>query len=363
MKLDETLLEKTEALLQALHGCPELSGQERTTEARIRSFLRENTSMEVRPCGRGFYAAHAETDRALPGIVLRADYDALPLPEGGAAHLCGHDGHAAVLCGVALALETMRVGRNVFLLFQSAEETGEGAKGCLDLFDRERVEAVYGAHNLPGFPLGQVLTRPGTFACASQGLTLGLRGSSTHAAYPELGVSPARAVGSLLYELPDLVPDRTRDGIRLCTVVGARVGEKAFGMAASTAEVWLTLRAEEDEVLADACGTVVRRMEELAGQAGLTLTREDQDVFPATRNDPDCARRVLTACGGAVLEQPMRWSEDFGHYLRRCPGTFFGIGAGETCRPLHSTEYQYPRELLAPSVQAFINLLASYRGQ
>ena len=146
-------------------------------------------------------------------------------------------------------------------------------------------------------------------------------------------------------------------------MVGARVGEKAFGMAASTAEVWLTLRAEEDEVLADACGTVVRRMEELAGQAGLTLTREDQDVFPATRNDPDCARRVLTACGGAVLEQPMRWSEDFGHYLRRCPGAFFGIGAGETCRPLHSTEYQYPRELLAPSVQAFINLLASYRGQ
>ena len=72
---------------------------------------------------------------------------------------------------------------------------------------------------------------------------------------------------------------------------------------------------------------------------------------------------VLTACGGAGLEQPMRWSEDFGHYLRRCPGAFFGIGAGETCRPLHSTEYQYPRELLAPSVQAFINLLASYRGQ
>lgn len=122
---------------------------------------------------------------------------------------------------MALALETMRVGRNVFLLFQSAEETGEGAKGCLDLFDRERVEAVYGAHNLPGFPLGQVLTRPGTFACASQGLTLGLRGSSTHAAYPGAWEFPRPGRwGACCTELP-ICCRPTRDGIRLCTVVGA----------------------------------------------------------------------------------------------------------------------------------------------
>lgn len=361
-ELDRRIPERAAALLRTLHGCGECSGREEKTRALLEGFLRENTSLELHGCGQGFYAARRGTDRSLPGIVLRADYDALPLPEGGAAHLCGHDGHAAALCGVALALETMAVRRSVFLLFQGAEETGEGAKGCLSLFDRERVAAVYGAHNLPGLPLGQVYTRPGTFACASQGLTLRLTGSAAHAAYPELGASPAQAVGRLLCELPELAPDRTGEDIRLCTVIGAQVGEKAFGMAASRAEVWLTLRAERDEALAEAVRAVAGRAEDLAREAGLTFAREDQDVFPATVNDPACARRVLDACGGKLLERPMRWSEDFGHYLRRCPGAFFGIGAGETCAPLHSDGYRYPEELLEPAIRAFTALLDACCG-
>ena len=78
-------------------------------------------------------------------VSLRADYDELATPEGGAAHLCGHDGHAAALCGVALMLEGQSIGRSVFLLFQGAEETGAGAALCCELFDREKVGEIYGA--------------------------------------------------------------------------------------------------------------------------------------------------------------------------------------------------------------------------
>lgn len=359
--MDKSILEQITALRHTLHACPELPGHEIGTKRILKDFLQKHTSLRLCDCGEGFYAAHMETDRGTPGIALRADYDALPLPDGGAAHLCGHDGHAAALCGVALALETMHVGRNVFLLFQPAEETGEGARGCLELFDLETVGEIYGAHNLPGFPFGEVTTREGTFACASQGVTMRLNGRSTHAAYPELGVSPAYAVGRLLYELPSIVPEQTEDGVTLCTVIGARLGEKAFGMAASSAEIWLTLRSDLDEKLDGAYRAVVGRMEALAGETGLGFEREVQDVFPATVNDPACARRVLAACGGKPLARPMRWSEDFGHYLRRCPGAFFGIGAGETCKPLHNTEYEYPDELLEKTVQAFTSILASRR--
>ena len=190
-------------LRHRLHICPEISGQERKTKAALKQFLEENTSLELHDCGGGFYAAYRSSmpEQAKKGIAFRADYDALALPEGGAAHLCGHDGHASALCGAALLLEQQikegqEPGRNVFFLFQPAEETGAGAAPCCELFDKEEIEEIYGAHNLPGFAFGEVYTKEGTFACGSEGLTLRFLGKPTHAAYPEAGRLPGPCCGT-----------------------------------------------------------------------------------------------------------------------------------------------------------------------
>ncbi len=350
-------LGRLHALRRALHGCPERSGQEERTRAMLMEFLSEHTTLELRPCGAGFYAAHREEGGPKPPVALRADYDALALPGGGAAHLCGHDGHAAALCGAALSVEGERLGRNGFFLFQPAEETGAGAAGCLELFDKERVEEIYGAHNLPGVPLGQVVTRPGTFACASQGITLSFQGRPTHAAYPEHGLSPAQGVGQLLCALPELTDPAQYGGMTLCTVIGVEMGSRSFGAAAAQAQVRLTLRGERDQDLERLWAELLRLAGSLAEEYGLGFDYQTQDIFPATVNDPVCARRVLERCGGKTLAEPMRWSEDFGRYLRRCPGAFFGIGAGEDCPPLHTRDYQYPDALLEPAVAAFRSLL------
>ena len=355
MKADQLALVKQ--LRHALHDCPEVSGREVRTKALLQDFLHCHAPhLTLHECGQGFYAAHRANDA--PGIALRADYDALALPGGGAAHLCGHDGHAAALCGVALMLENQRVERNVFLLFQPAEETGAGAEGCLALLAQEQVAEIYGAHNLPGFPLGQVVTREGTFACASRGMTLRFTGKPTHAAYPENGVSPAPAVGQLLCDLPHLAAPEGYQGMTLCTVIGVQMGEKAFGAAAEAAEVWLTLRGEHNADLALLRQRVLSRAEALAQAHCLGFAFEEQDVFPATENHPAQARKVMARCDGALLPQPMRWSEDFGHYLLHCPGAFFGIGAGEGCAPLHTATYEYPDALLARAADAFWQLIA-----
>ncbi len=350
-------MEDIRALRQALHRCPERSGQEERTRAALMDFLARRTTLELRPCGAGFYAAHREPGGTRPPVALRADYDALALPGGGAAHLCGHDGHAAALCAAALSVQGERLDRDAFFLFQPAEEPGAGAPGCLELFDRERVAQIYGAHNLPGLPLGQVVTRPGTFACASRGVTITFLGRPTHAAYPEHGLSPAPAVGRLLCALPELAAPTGFGGMTLCTVIGTEMGERAFGTAAARAEIWLTLRAERDQDLERLFDGLLRLSQSLASEYALGLEYQVQDVFPATVNDPGCARRVLELCAGETLDAPMRWSEDFGHYLRRCPGAFFGIGAGEDCPPLHTQHYQYPDALLEPTAAAFRALL------
>lgn len=351
------MLQKITALRHKLHDCAELSGQEYQTKALLTAFLKEHTSLELHPCGDGFYAAHREENPSKPSVALRADYDALAKPDGTVSHLCGHDGHAAALCGAALMAEGQRFGRNIFFLFQPAEETGAGAAPCCALFEKEQVDEIYGAHNLPGWPLGQVTTRPYTFACASRGVTLRFTGKPTHAAYPENGISPATAVGKLLCAVPVLSDPVRYSGMTLCTVIGVQMGEKAFGAAAEAGEVWLTLRGEHDGDLNKLFDGVIELSEQLAEADGLQFAYEVQDVFPATENDPICAEKVLRLCDGAVLEVPMRWSEDFGHYLNVIKGAFFGIGAGEDYPPLHTEHYEYPDGLLQPTMDVFWKLM------
>ena len=351
----EEILEMTRQLRHTLHACPEVSGEEVKTKATLQAFLKEHTTLELHSCGAGFYAAHREAG-ATESVAFRADYDALALSDGGAAHLCGHDGHAASLCAVALMLEGQQVGKNVFLLFQPAEETGAGAYPCTELFEKEQIDEIYGMHNLPGYPLGQVLTRKGTFACGSEGIILEFHGKPTHAAYPENGISPATAVGKLLEAIPDF-QKFVHGEMVLCTVIGVRMGEKAFGAAASDVEVWLTLRAERGRDLERLRERILQLAESLAKEYQLTLESAEQDVFPATENDSSCVEKVMAKCNGQVLEEPMRWSEDFGHYLKHCRGAFFGIGAGEECPALHTEHYEYPDELLKLEAVAFVQLL------
>lgn len=344
-------------LRRKLHSIPEISGKEIKTKSTLMDFLRRHTTLELIPCGDGFYAAHREKSPVKPAIALRADYDALAIPDGGAAHLCGHDGHSAALCGAALFADENEFGRDIFFLFQPAEETGTGAEGCTELFRHESINEIYGAHNLPGFPLGQITTRSGTFACASRGLILNFHGKPSHAAYPENGISPASAVGNLLCELPNLTSKDRYSGMTLCTVIGVRMGEKAFGASASDAEVWLTLRAEHDSDLTSLYEAILSISRLLSDEYKLTFSYQLQDVFPATENTDECARKILDLCGGVPLGIPMRWSEDFGHYLKKCRGAFFGIGAGEDHPPLHTENYEYPDELLAYTIKAFLKLM------
>ncbi|MBR9945096.1 peptidase dimerization domain-containing protein [Clostridiaceae bacterium Marseille-Q4145] len=188
-------------------------------------------------------------------------------------------------------------------------------------------------------------------------MTLKFHGKATHTAYPENGLSPAHAVGELLRQVPEFLTPEHYTGMVLCTVIGVQMGEKAFGAAAAYAEVWLTLRAEHEKDLELLRETVWRTAKDLAGADGLGVEMEEQDVFPSTENDPGCAAKVIERCNGKPLEVSMRWSEDFGHYLKKCKGAFFGIGAGKDHPALHTITYEYPDDLLEKTAEAFWNLI------
>ena len=152
------------ALRRELHAHPELSNEERWTKAHLMDFLRRHTThIELIDQGAWFYGVYrAGTDRS--GIAFRADFDAVPVEDRcgaayastvpGVSHACGHDGHSACLAALALEIDQEGADRNVYFLFQHAEETGDGARVCRELFRRERVDEIFGYHNRPGVPLG-----------------------------------------------------------------------------------------------------------------------------------------------------------------------------------------------------------------
>ena len=359
--------EKISALLDALHGCPELSGRESGTMALLEQFLRENTSLRLTRED-GWLRGERREGEGLLTLAFRADMDALPDGRGGAAHLCGHDGHCAALCALALALEGERVGKNLLFLFQSAEETGEGGRACADYLRRAGADCAFAVHNIPGQPEGTVLLRRGTFACASTGLAVSLAGTPTHAAYPEAGRNPMYAAAELVTALPALTARAAEHGMVLATPVGELAGERAYGKAASAAELCLTLRAERTEDLEKLLKLVREETERLAERDGLAVSFQRHDPFPACVGEDGAVELLARAAGMAglpvkELPEPFRWSEDFGWCLRAVPGAMAGIGDGEDWPQLHTAEFTCNRKTVTAAEALFEALCRTEFGR
>jgi len=363
------------ALRRVIHQTPELAGEERCTAETLSRFLGGRGPREVRT-GLGGTGIAAVWDGAEPGptVLLRAELDAVPVQESrahplpsqrpGASHACGHDGHMAILAGVADLLSRTSLSRGrVVLLFQPAEETGEGMARVLadprfaDLFP----QLAFALHNLPGHPLGTVVIRDGSFAWASVGVAIRLEGSSSHAAHPEQGNSPGPALARLLLDLP-AIPEQLSDVPGLVTPIHARLGEPAFGTSPATAVLMATLRTPDQEALDALRDGVEAAVRAEAERDDLRMHLERRDPFPATVNHPWCAARIREAAAAADLpvlemDQAFRWTEDFGHLAARCPAALAGIGSGPHHPPLHHSEYEFPDALVAPSVSLFGALL------
>ena len=257
--MNQENLQKAIALRHELHTHPELSNHETWTKARLMDFLRQNTSrLEIIDKGSWFYAAY-RAGGDCKGVAFRADFDAVPVADEldvpyvsafpGVGHKCGHDGHSASLAALAMEIDQQGADKNVFFLFQHAEETGDGAKVCTELFQDEHVDEIFGYHNRPGIPLGMVQVLDGTVYCGSEGVILDFQGTPSHACMPELGRNPAFAISDIIQKLGQLQDPAQYRGIALATIIQVDVGERAFGTQASRGKLLLTIRSEHEEDL------------------------------------------------------------------------------------------------------------------
>lgn len=362
---------------KALHQRAELSGQEEKTAAYVQQLLADcQPDHLLTGLGGHGLAAIFEGKNEGPGILLRADLDALPIPETldmahgsgtpDVAHKCGHDGHMTILIGVARRLAERRPPRGqVILLFQPAEEIGQGARWVLDdpTFQDIQPDYVFALHNLPGFETGAVVLRRQTFASASKGMIIRLTGATSHASQPESGHSPALAVAQLIQSL-SAVP-QFHSGLSQAaqvTIIHAKIGEQAFGTSPGKGVVMATLRSHEQAVMETVTTHCERIANAIAATYNLDCEIEYVEEFPATVNDGQAVAWVEQAAHDLKFEQvwpetPFPWSEDFGHFTAGWPGALFGLGAGIDTPALHHPTYDFPDELLAPGVEMFVKLI------
>ena len=163
---------------RALHQNPELSGQEVATAAKIYqelALLKPDLLLQ-KLGGHGLLAIFGNNP-SQKTIFFRAELDALPIAEVNefahksiheqVSHKCGHDGHATILLGLAQKLASDRVNLrvNVGVLFQPAEEIGKGAIALLNdpNFEPFKPDYIFALHNLPGYPLHQIVVKEGSF--------------------------------------------------------------------------------------------------------------------------------------------------------------------------------------------------------
>ena len=228
--ITEEDLQKIKVLRKTLHSMPEKSGEEIKTKACLMAFLKENTSLQTEDRGSYFFAYAKAHGAKMPPVAFRADMDAVCGKDGKPGHFCGHDGHSSILSGLALILdkEKEKLSRDVYLIFQPAEETGEGAAVCRKLIKEKNIGRIYGLHNIPGYPEKTVLLKKGTFACASTGLEIRMTGTPSHAAYPEAGKNPGTALAELLLSIEALTKKiREQESFVLMTLIGMEIGSES----------------------------------------------------------------------------------------------------------------------------------------
>jgi hippurate hydrolase len=395
MKLIESILADAAAIAAVrrdIHAHPELCFEEKRTADVIAHALTDWGIPVHRGLGTTGVVGIVKNGTSARAVGLRADIDALPMTERnsfahaskhpGKMHACGHDGHTAMLLAAAKHLaKHRRFDGTVYLIFQPAEEGGGGAREMIKdgLFDKFPMEAVFGAHNWPGMPVGHFALKNGPCFASSNDFTITIRGKGGHAALPHNTVDTVPIACQIVQAFQTIVSRNLRPidpGVISVTMI--HTGE-ADNVVADSCEMRGTVRTFTLEVL----DLVERRMREVAEHTCTAFGATCEFVFnrnyPPTINHPaetEFVRRVMEQVVGpdAVHEfEPTMGAEDFSFMLQKKPGCYFLIGNGDGSHRdgghglgpcmLHNPSYDFNDELIPLGATMWVRLAEAWLGR
>ncbi|HTO14480.1 MAG TPA: amidohydrolase [Edaphocola sp.] len=370
-------MEKLIKLRRQVHQHPEISGEEVATATSVIAFFKElnYTKLETEVGGNGILVLF-DSGKEGKSLLFRAELDGLPINEEttvpyksiyeGKGHQCGHDGHLTILAGVGAWLsENLPKSGKVYLLFQPAEENGEGAKAVMkDIrFENLQIDEVYALHNLPEYPLGQIVVKEETFTAAVNSIVIQMKGKTSHAAEPEKGHNPSLAVAEILEGIEGFQNNYPElEDFRLATPIYVRMGSQDYGISAGDAEIHLTLRSWTNSGLENLQNLIIDLASKVCSRYQLEFEHSFLAHFYANINEKSCVENVRNAAKTAGLDWyeqsfPFKWGEDFGIFTTQFKGCMFGLGSGENQPALHNPDYDFPDSLIPTGITIFTEII------
>lgn len=365
------------ALRHRLHQQPELKFQENNTAALVAERLRALGYRVTEGIATTGVMAELATGREGPVIAFRADMDALPIEEAntfehrsqrqGLMHACGHDGHTATLLLAAEAIMALRdeLCGHIKLLFQPGEEGGNGADIMVKagVLENPKVDAIFGYHNRPGFPTGQLFVKPGPAMGGNDTYKITIEGISGHAAMPHLAVDPIYVGASLIQQLQGLV-GRHKSPLEagVITVAAFHAGDAA-NVIPGQAELLVNIRSDRPSSREALAGKLEQVTAGVCAAHSAQFHLEHLHQVPPLVNDPKWSERVLTIANRHAVSHdiqqldymPTMGAEDFAFYLQEVPGCFFFVGNGDSAY-LHNEHYDFNDAVLPVAGGMFVAL-------
>jgi amidohydrolase len=372
-------------LRRDLHAHPELGFEEERTSTIVARLLEEAGIAVHRGLGGTGVVGTLQVGNGTRTIGLRADMDALAMPEladrpykstvEGKMHACGHDGHTTLLLGAARALaKTRGFSGTVHFIFQPAEEGRGGAKRMVEdgLFERFPCDAVYGLHNMPGLDPDEIAVVEGPQLASSDSWLVTFRGTGTHGAKPHLGRDPITAAGAFLSALQSIV-GRVVDPLQPAVVSACWLqagNPEALNVIPDVVEIGGTARAYTPQVRDQLDTEIGRIARGTATMFGIACNYRYIRRIPPVVNHPDATRRALGAARDVFGDKvrtafpPSTAGDDFSYMAQGTPGCYVWLGNGPAVDGAlhHNTAYDFNDAAIEPGVRFWTRLVERELG-
>jgi len=361
-----------------LHQYPELSGQEFETSKFIRKRLME-LNIDILSFGPPSVVALIKGSKGLKTIALRADIDALPIIEEGEkpyiskktgiAHMCGHDGHTAILLAIAEWLSKNEVEANVVLIFQSAEEiTPSGADLLIKQGVLEGIDAIFGIHLWQGLEKGKIGLTHGPMMASIDDFEIDIKGFGGHGSMPHETIDPIYIASNLIQAFQSIISRNINPIEAGVITVGNVQAGTTYNIIPDSARLIGTIRALTPETVDIIQTKMVNLTKGICQAFGAKGKVRFIVGTPPLINDPNESRFVENiVCqefGQEVFEliNPVMGGEDFSYYLQKKPGAFIFVGMGgeKSQYPHHHPKFDLDEDVFPDAIKLFIELVNHY---
>ncbi|MCB9988290.1 MAG: amidohydrolase [Rhodospirillales bacterium] len=376
---------------RALHRHPQTSYEERFASDFVAQKLAEWNIPHERGWAKTGIVATIAGSKTGSGkaIGLRADMDALNIKEqankpwvseiDGKMHGCGHDGHTAMLLAAARYLSENRdFNGTVYLIFQPAEESGNGALRVIEegLFEKYPMDFIYGLHNWPGLPKGQMAVCPGPIMGASDYFAAEIRGVGGHAAMPHNTKDPVIAAAGMITAIQNFI-SREVDPLdsAVISVTNVAAGTGSLNVIPDQAVIKGAVRTLYPAVrdrLEKRLGEILQGTAQASGvTVSYTYTRDTEATINDAEQAAFCAGVAAEIVGTGNIDanvKPSMAAEDFGAFLSKIPGCYIWLGqnSGEDGTPcshsLHTPHYDFNDDVIATGAEYWVRLVEMKLG-